>query len=121
VNIYIRNLSPDIVEDDLRELFSPYGSVTTVTVAHDDSGRSRGFGFVEMPDESEAINAISLLNNMEFSGRKLRVQESFTPSEEDAVSGDNGEDYLYDDYGTMPYMSRRQVKKNRDRRRVRED
>ncbi len=69
--LYVGNLSYSTNEDSLRELFSQYGEVESVTVMSDrETGRSRGFGFVEMADASSAMEA---LNGAEFEGRTLRV------------------------------------------------
>jgi len=62
-------------DEELRELFSEYGTVTSVKVMTNNEGRSRGFGFVEMSDDNEGNAAIRSLNGDEFAGRKLRVNE----------------------------------------------
>jgi RNA recognition motif-containing protein len=73
--LYVGNLSFNASSDDLRELFSQYGSVTSADVISDrDTGRSRGFGFVEMADGGEA--AIEALNGQEMMGRTLTVNEA---------------------------------------------
>lgn len=75
-NIYVGNLSFDSTEEGLLSLFEQYGSVQTAKIVSDrDTGRSRGFGFVEMDDES-ADAAISALNGYELDGRPLRVNEA---------------------------------------------
>lgn len=72
-SIYVGNLSFDATEDEIRTLFSQYGNVHSVKLITDrDTGRPRGFGFVEM-DQHEAETAIKELNGKEFSGRALRV------------------------------------------------
>lgn len=77
MRIYVGNLSYDATADNLRELFEPHGQVAEATVITDrDSGRSRGFGFVEMPDENEALAAIEAVNGQEHMGRSLRVNEA---------------------------------------------
>ena len=74
VAIYAGNLSPEATEDDLRRAFEPFGKVLTVNVVMDKfSGKSKGFGFVEMPDKLEAAAAIESLNDHEMAGRKLKV------------------------------------------------
>jgi hypothetical protein len=74
VAIYAGNLSPEASEDDLRRAFEPFGKVLTVNVVMDKfSGKSKGFGFVEMPDKLEAASAIEALNDHEMAGRKLKV------------------------------------------------
>jgi len=73
--IYVGNLPFTASETDIRELFSPYGSVTSVSLITDrETGAPRGFGFVEM--EEGAKEAISALDNRELSGRNLRVNEA---------------------------------------------
>jgi RNA recognition motif-containing protein len=77
MNIYVGNLSYGSTEDSLRNLFESYGVVDTVSIITDrQTGRSRGFGFVEMPNEEEAKAAIASLDNKEFEGRVLRVNEA---------------------------------------------
>jgi RNA recognition motif-containing protein len=77
VNIYVGNLSYGSTEDSLRNLFEAYGVVDTVSIIIDrQTGRSRGFGFVEMPNDEEARAAIAGLDNKEFEGRVLRVNEA---------------------------------------------
>jgi RNA recognition motif-containing protein len=73
----IRALPYNTSEDDLRNLFSPYGNVDSVAVITDrDTGRSKGFGFVEFGDDNEARNAIQGLSGQEFGGRALTVNEA---------------------------------------------
>jgi RNA recognition motif-containing protein len=77
MNIYVGNLSPDATEDDLQRAFEAFGQVTSAKVIKDKySGASRGFGFVEMPAKSEALSAISALNDTELKGRKIGVNEA---------------------------------------------
>ncbi len=74
--LYVGNLPFSATEDDIRDLFSQYGSVESVNLIKDrDTGRPRGFGFVEMAD-SDAESAISALDQMEFGGRNLTVNEA---------------------------------------------
>lgn len=74
MNIYVGNLSFQTTEDELRELFSEYGSVTSVSIIKDKySGRSRGFAFVEMASDQEGQAAIEALNESELQGRSLKV------------------------------------------------
>ncbi|HVT92851.1 MAG TPA: RNA-binding protein [Bryobacteraceae bacterium] len=76
-NIFVGNLSFSATEDDLRSLFEPYGTLDRVTIITDrDTGRSRGFGFVEMANGSEADGAISGLDGREWNGRALKVNEA---------------------------------------------
>ena len=75
-SLYVGNLPWSATEDDVRDLFAPYGEVTSVKLVSDrETGRARGFGFVEM-DESSAINAISALDGKEVDGRALRVNKA---------------------------------------------
>ena len=77
MNIYVGNLSWQMTDEDLRTLFEQYGSVTSAKIVKDKvSGRSKGFGFVEMPDDSEAQNALSSLYESEVLGRKIIVNEA---------------------------------------------
>ena len=75
--IYVGNLSYSTTEDRLNDLFAQYGTVVNVNVIKDRyTDQSRGFGFVEMEDESAATAAISALNNTDCDGRELRVSEA---------------------------------------------
>ena len=77
MNIYVGNLSYNMSEQELRDAFSAYGDVASVKILSDrETGRSRGFGFVEMPNQSEGEAAITQLNGKELSGRVLRVNEA---------------------------------------------
>jgi cold-inducible RNA-binding protein len=77
MKLYVGNLPYSTTEEDLRKLFSQYGNVDSVAVITDrDTGRSKGFGFVEFPDENEARNAISALSGQEYGGRALTVNEA---------------------------------------------
>jgi len=77
MDIYVGNLAYSTVDDDLKTLFSQHGTVTSARVVMDrETGRSRGFGFVVMPEASEAQAAINAVNGMDFQGRPLRVNES---------------------------------------------
>ncbi len=77
MNIYVGNLSWQMTDEDLRTLFEQYGSVTSAKIVKDKvSGRSKGFGFVEMPDDGEAQNALSSLYESEVLGRKIIVNEA---------------------------------------------
>jgi RNA recognition motif-containing protein len=86
-NIYVGNLVWDATQDDLYTLFQEYGTVTRAQVIMDkETGRSRGFGFVEMNDDAEADKAIEALNNFSFNGRPLTVNEA-KPREDRGGSG----------------------------------
>ncbi|MEJ2719459.1 MAG: RNA-binding protein [Deltaproteobacteria bacterium] len=77
LNIYVGNLSFDTVEDELRELFAAYGAVESVKIISDQyTGRSRGFGFVEMASRDEGAKAIQELNSKDLGGRPLKVNEA---------------------------------------------
>ena len=77
MNIYVGNLSWDSTQEDIKDLFAPYGDVNSVVLITDKAtGRSKGFGFVEMPVAEEAQSAIANLNQSEILGRKLIVNES---------------------------------------------
>ena len=74
MNIFVAGLSYQISEADLKELFEEYGAVSSAKIIIDrDSGRSKGFGFVEMDDEAEGQRAIEELNDAEYDGRTLAV------------------------------------------------
>jgi RNA recognition motif-containing protein len=89
LNIYVGNLSYDTTESELSAAFESYGTVTSARLATDrDTGRTRGFGFVEMPNEAEAKAAISGLNGTQLQGRTLTVNES-RPREDRGPSGGN--------------------------------
>lgn len=77
MNIYVGNLSYDITEEELKQAFDAFGQVESVKIIKDNySGRSKGFGFVEMPDGSEAQSAINDLNGKELKGRTLNINEA---------------------------------------------
>lgn len=82
VKLYVGNLPYNTTDDDLKELFAPYGEVVSASVITErDSGRSKGFGFVEFEEESAAKAAIEALNGKDFGGRNLVVNEA-RPREE---------------------------------------
>ncbi len=77
MNLYVGNLPYSVTEDDLRSAFSEFGEVSSVNVISDKfSGQSKGFGFVEMPDNSEADAAIKALNGSEMQGRNMKVNQA---------------------------------------------
>lgn len=77
MNIYVGNLSWNLKDQDLTDLFTPYGEVASAKIVMDKfTNRSKGFGFVEMPNDEEAQAAISQLNGSEVDGRNLVVNES---------------------------------------------
>ena len=74
MNMYVSNLSFHTTDESLKGLFEKFGTVSSAKVINDrDTGRSRGFGFVEMPNEKEAKEAIQALNNKEVEGRAMSV------------------------------------------------
>ncbi len=77
MKIYVGNLSWNADESDLRDAFSAHGEVTSVQIITDrESGRSRGFAFVEMENDEEAKAAISAVDNKEIDGRQVKVNEA---------------------------------------------
>lgn len=86
MNIYVGNLPYKTDNDTLRQLFEQFGKVDTVDIIVDRrTGRSRGYGFVTMPDDGEGNRAVDNLNGHELEGRNLRVDISKPKSEKDAV------------------------------------
>ena len=77
MNIYVGNLAYGVTDADLREAFAATGEVSSVSIIKDKfSGESKGFGFVEMPNNSQAQDAIKTLNEKPLKGRNLRVNEA---------------------------------------------
>ncbi len=77
MNIYVGNLSFKTQDNELRDAFAAHGDVEEARVVQDrETGRSRGFGFVEMPNSDEARNAIAALNGNDLDGRQLTVNEA---------------------------------------------
>jgi RNA recognition motif-containing protein len=92
MNIYVGNLSYDTTDDELHTAFSDFGEVASAVVIKDKlSGNSRGFGFVEMPQKTEAQAAIQALNGQDLNGRKLTVNEA-RPREERPQFGGGSRD-----------------------------
>ncbi|RPD43559.1 MULTISPECIES: RNA recognition motif domain-containing protein [Chitinophagaceae] len=90
MNIYVSNLSFNVQDEDLREFFTPYGEVTSAKVITDrETGRSRGFGFVEMSDNAAAQKAVSELNDATVDGRTIKVMEA-KPKEDRPRGGGGG-------------------------------
>jgi RNA recognition motif-containing protein len=90
MKLYVGNLSFNVTSADLEEMFSQYGKVTSAQVVQDrDTGRSRGFGFVEMVDGNAARQAIQALNDQEHDGRRLTVNEA-KPREDRGGGGGGG-------------------------------
>ncbi len=91
MNIYVGNLSPEVKEEDLNELFSQHGKVSSVKVIRDMfTQEPRGFGFVEMPGQAEAMKAIETLNTFDLKGKKLVVNEARPPRDRRGGGGRGG-------------------------------
>jgi RNA recognition motif-containing protein len=90
MNIYVGNLASDVTEEDLMNLFSPFGQVKEAKIIRDMfSQDSRGFGFVEMPGQTDAQNAIKDLNNQNLKGKNLVVNEA-RPKRDNRSGGGGG-------------------------------
>jgi RNA recognition motif-containing protein len=77
MNIYIGNLSYNVTEDELRDVFTEFGEVSKVNIITDKfTGQSKGFGFVEMPMQAEAEEAIKALNESSLKGRNIKVNQA---------------------------------------------
>lgn len=95
MNIYVGNLPHATTEPELKAAFEEFGVVSSVAIIKDRyTGKSRGFGFVEMPDDDEANEAIAQLNGQDFGGRTLRINEARPrekrPSREGGYGGRGG-------------------------------
>jgi len=91
MNIYVGNLSYEVNEEDLKKAFSEFGEVVSVKIIKDQyDGRSKGFGFVEMPDNREAETAIEGLNSKEFKGRSIKVNQAKPQSNRSGGRGRQG-------------------------------
>ena len=87
MNIYVANISYKANDSDLKELFEGYGDVTSAKIIIDkETQRSRGFGFVDMPDDAAAREAMNKLNGFSFQGKDLNVNEA-RPKTEDSRGG----------------------------------
>lgn len=76
-NLFVGNMNFQTTEDELRALFAPFGQITRIHIAMDrETGRARGFAFVEMPNDEEAAKAMAGLNGKEVGGRALKVNEA---------------------------------------------
>jgi RNA recognition motif-containing protein len=100
MNIYVGSLNFKMQETELKELFEGYGEVTSAKIIFDKySGKSKGFGFVEMPNEAEAKKAIEELNGSNVGGRNIIVNESIErPERRNFRGGDNNDRKRRDDY-----------------------
>ncbi len=97
--LYVGNLPYEVTSQELETLFSQHGTVTSATAMTDrETGRGRGFGFVEMANDDEAAKAIETLNGFEFNGRKLVVNEA-RPMEKRDFGGNRGGGYNNDRQG----------------------
>ena len=91
MNIYVSNLSFNVQDEDLREFFTEYGEVSSAKVITDKfTGKSRGFGFVEMSDDEAAKKAIAELDQATVEGRSIRVMEAKPKEEKPARTGGGG-------------------------------
>jgi RNA recognition motif-containing protein len=91
MNIYVGNLSFDATEGELKELFAPFGQVTEVRLIMDKfSGKSKGFGFIEMPSKEEAEKAIEGLNGKDIKGRGMAVNEAKPKTDRGGRGGRGG-------------------------------
>lgn len=91
--MYVSNLSFNIQDEDLRNFFTPYGEVTSAKIINDrESGRSRGFGFVEMSDDNASRKAMAELDGSSVDGRTIKVSEA-KPKEDRPSRGNGGGGY----------------------------
>jgi RNA recognition motif-containing protein len=91
MNIYVGNLSSEVKDEDLNELFSQHGNVSSAKVIRDMfTQETRGFGFVEMPAQAEAMKAIETLNTFELKGKKIVVNEARPPRDRKGGGGGRG-------------------------------
>ena len=90
-NLFVGNMSFQTTESELRSLFEPFGEITRINVVTDrDTGRARGFAFVEMTNDGEAAGAISALNGKEVAGRALNVNEARPKTERSGPRASGG-------------------------------
>jgi RNA recognition motif-containing protein len=86
--IFVGNFSYSMTEGELRSMFEPFGTIESISLATDrDTGRVRGFGFVEMPNDAEAEKAMAALNGKDVGGRTINVNEARPKSERGNVRG----------------------------------
>ncbi len=91
MNIYVGNLAYSVTQDELRDAFAPYGQVESANLITDKfTGESKGFGFVEMPNNSEADAAIKALNETQLKGRAMRVNQAKPRSDRPRGGGGGG-------------------------------
>ena len=92
-NIFVGNLNFNTSEEELRQMFEPYGQVDRVSIMTDrDTGRSRGFGFVEMTSAEDGEKAIAALNGSQIGGRTLNINEARPKAERGSGGGGGGRD-----------------------------
>ena len=97
MNIYVGNLSSDATDETIKQAFESFGEVTSARVIKDKyTGQSRGFGFVEMPEQAQAQTAIKSLNGKELLGKQMSVNEARARTDQGRTGG-----------GRMDYSSRR--------------
>ena len=91
MNIFVAKLNYDTIEDDLRSAFEQFGEVSSCSIAHDKmTGRSKGFGFVEMDNDEEAEKAIDALNETDLDGRTIVVKKAEPRESRDSRGGGGG-------------------------------
>src|SRR5208282_713677 len=109
-NLFVGNMSFQTTESDLQALFQPFGKVTRIHVATDrETGRARGFAFVEMPNDEEAAKAIAGLDGKEVGGRNLKVNEARPKTEGGRGGGGGGRGrggFSNEDYREAPRQPR---------------
>lgn len=100
MNIFVGNLEYHVSEDELREAFGNYGTVESVKIVSDRyTGKSKGFGFIVMPDDKEAQSAVDAMNGQELNGRPITVNESRKPEENRGGFEDRGKSQDRRDFG----------------------
>lgn len=91
MNIYVGNLPYVATEDELRSAFAPFGEISSVAIIKDKmTGKAKGFGFVEMPNNAEAEHAIEQLNGTDLGGRNITVNEARPRPERSGPRGNSG-------------------------------
>ena len=91
MKLFVGNLPFSFTEDQLHEMFAPHGNIASAQLIHDrESGRSRGFGFVEMPNDEEAQKAIDALNGRQVDGRQIAVNQAREREERRPQGGGGG-------------------------------
>jgi len=91
MNIYVGNLSNDATDETIKQAFESFGEVTSARVIKDKyTGQSRGFGFVEMPEQSQAQTAIKSLNGKELLGKQISVNEARARADQGRTGGQGG-------------------------------